>query len=69
MTTHTAFAPCKFTRGTWVRFQRDGRFVIGQIEYVRRSITGWQEYVTDAGAVREDCVLEARGELQEEAVR
>ena len=50
----------RLPRGTWVRFQRDGRLVIGQVEYGVRLVSGWMEYLTDVGTVRGDRVLEAR---------
>lgn len=44
----------------WVRFMRDNRFVIGQVAYITRSVTGRVFYQTDAGEVDADSVLECR---------
>ncbi len=50
--------------GTWLRFMRDGRLVIGVVSYSRKH-TSWTtagpwEYTTDAGVVHSRDVLEAR---------
>lgn len=50
--------------GDWIRFYRDARFVIGLVEYVRKDILGYENYETDHGSVREDCVLEIRVALK-----
>lgn len=50
----------QFNVGDWVRFYSEGRFVIGQVEYMYKE-TGGHEYVaTDRGPVRFDSVLERR---------
>lgn len=48
--------------GDWVRFQRDGRLVIGLVEYLlpRKSWEAFDRVITDAGEVRADSVLEVR---------
>lgn len=49
-------------RGDWVRFQHDGRLVIGQVEYVRPR-QSWEDsdtLVTDAGEIDGQSVLEVR---------
>ena len=47
-------------KGDWVAFMRSGIIVLGQIEYIRKDILGYSEYVTTIGTVREDYVLETR---------
>lgn len=48
--------------GDWVRFRRDGRLVIGKVEYVVERIgLGCGLLQTDAGEVWEADVLEVRG--------
>ena len=49
-----------YPKGTWLRFYQAGRFVIGQVEYWRKDVLGYIEYMTDSGTIREDCVSEAR---------
>lgn len=44
----------------WVRFIRNNSFVIGQVEYVKRSVIGTVELQTDAGEVAAEDVLEWR---------
>ena len=47
--------------GDWVRFYRDGKLVIGHVNYVRTdTVLGDAEYQTDIGSVDEDSLLEVR---------
>jgi hypothetical protein len=48
--------------GDWVRFMRDGRLVIGIVQYVKpRSTSQWKDVVvTEVGPVDIDQVLEIR---------
>lgn len=48
--------------GDWVRFYRSGALVIGKVEYLDVEDTYQRRVLlrTDAGTVRQDCVLEVR---------
>lgn len=47
--------------GDWIRFQRDGRLVLGTVAYTRRSLGGYQLCDTvEYGEVFVDHVLEIR---------
>jgi hypothetical protein len=46
--------------GDWIVFERDGRLVIGRVQYISRSYSGFDEYVTDCGRVSHKAVLEVR---------
>lgn len=48
--------------GSWVRFMYSGRPVIGQVEYLCRTVGGSIELCTDAGIVNIDSVLEVRND-------
>ena len=50
----------KLNKGDWIAFQRAGKITIGKIEYMKRDILGYWQYITTAGQVREDSVLEVR---------
>lgn len=45
--------------GDWVRFMSNGNFVIGQIEYIVKTITGL-EFLTTAGVVTWESIMEIR---------
>lgn len=47
-------------KGDWVRFQREGRLVIGEVTYVREDHIGRKSLVTDVGEVSVESVLETR---------
>lgn len=56
--------------GDWVRFQRGGQLVIGEVAYVKdRDVLGYRQAITDIGAVREDAILERRASLKETSAR
>lgn len=50
--------------GDWIAFQRESRIVIGEIAYAQERTGGWTYYVTNAGEVREDFVLEVRAKKE-----
>lgn len=56
----------KYSKGTWVRFYREGRMVIGVVEYTHKSIIGTLTLATDAGEVEADSVLESRQAVAKE---
>lgn len=47
--------------GDWVRFRREGRLVIGVVQYVQK-VSSWKtwEAITDIGVVSDGSVLEVR---------
>jgi hypothetical protein len=47
--------------GAWVRFRRDGKLVIGQVEYVRLHERLGLLLETCAGTVEPESVMEKRG--------
>ena len=62
MTDYGPKCPCKV--GDWIRFRRDGRFVIGLVEYIKKCNTANDDMLwdieTDAGSVSNGYVLEVR---------
>ena len=46
-------------KGDWVRYMVNGRIVIANVEYITRTLTGFDVY-TDWGRVSEESILEIR---------
>ena len=46
--------------GDWVRFYRDGKFVIGKVEYITKDSSGHTVLNTDVGSTWAEHILEAR---------
>jgi hypothetical protein len=54
----------KFKVRDWVRFIRDGRLVIAEVQYTKADALGVVYVVDHGGEVRESEILEARSDLK-----
>ena len=51
--------------GDWISFMQDDSICIAEVRYVRERVGGYIYYVTSAGAVHEQSVLEVRKPKEE----
>ena len=57
----------KYKRGDWVRFMRDGKLVIGVVEYDLGTKWGCPRLMTDCGEISDEYVLEMRPRREPES--
>jgi hypothetical protein len=50
----------KIKAGDWISFMRDSRLLIGEVRYIRESLSRHRDLYTAVGMIAEDCVLEVR---------
>jgi hypothetical protein len=53
--------------GDWISFMVNNRICIAEVRYMHTRVGGYVAYITSAGEVRDESVLEVRRPKKEEA--